>query len=434
MIALENFTRQIPALRPEVAQKFVAARQAQKTWARRPVRERASLIGSLRSTIARHAPALAEVTAELCRRTPAEKLVSEVVPLADGCRFLEKNAARILRPRRHGVRGRPLWLLGARLAIERKPWGVVLIVGPGNYPLFLPAIQALQALVAGNAVLLKPAEQSSAPLRFFREEIFRAAGLDPNLMLLLPESPEAAREAANCGVDKVVFTGSSANGRDFLAHLAPRNIPAIMELSGQDPVYVRGDADLDLVVRTIAFARDLNGGETCMLPHIIYVDATLVRELHARFAARGLSTSEIVAVANDQDALLLMGDAEAGLGATIFSRDENTAAKLAADLATGFVTINDIIVPTADPRFPFGGVRSSGFGVTRGREGLLEMTYPHSVSVRRAKIRPHLMKSHPADADLFAGYLGLAHGRGFKQRISGLCRLFSAAMARRKKR
>ena len=64
------------------------------------------------------------------------------------------------------------------------------------------------------------------------------------------------------------------------------------------------------------------------------------------------------------------------LGASIFSRDIAKARALAARIKTGFVLINDLIVPTADPRMPFGGVKASGFGTTRGEEGLLEMTLP----------------------------------------------------------
>ncbi len=87
----------------------------------------------------------------------AEKLVSEVLPLADACRWLEKNAARVLASRRCGKSQRPFWLKGVSFEVQRMPFGVVLVIGPGNYPLFLPAVHALHALAAGNAVLLKPA-------------------------------------------------------------------------------------------------------------------------------------------------------------------------------------------------------------------------------------------------------------------------------------
>jgi hypothetical protein len=73
--------------------------------------------------------------------------------------------------------------------------------------------------------------------------------------------------------------------------------------------------------------------------------------------------------------------------------------------------INDLIVPTADPRMPFGGVKASGFGSTRGDEGLLEMTFPHVVAIRRGRIHPHFDEPATDDAALFAAFIRAAHGR-----------------------
>lgn len=83
---------------------------------------------------------------------------------------------------------------------------------------------------------------------------------------------------------------------------------------------------------------------------------------------------------------------------------------MAARLNAGSVTINDLIVLTADPRLPFGGRRQSGYGVTRGAEGLLEFTAIKSLSVRRGRSRPHYAPSHPSDGALFAAYLRTVHG------------------------
>ena len=87
-----------------------------------------------------------------------------MLPLAEACRFLEREAEAILAPRRPGRRALPLWLSRVRREIRREPLGVVLIIGPGNYPLLLPGVQLIQALAAGNAVLLKPASAALRPL------------------------------------------------------------------------------------------------------------------------------------------------------------------------------------------------------------------------------------------------------------------------------
>jgi hypothetical protein len=95
------------------------------------------------------------------------------------------------------------------------------------------------------------------------------------------------------------------------------------------------------------------------------------------------------------------------------------------------VTINDLIVPTADPRMPFGGVKASGFGSTRGEEGLLEMTFPHVVAIRRGSARPHFDEPAPGDARLFSAFIRAAHGRS---RLAGIREFLRAIFSRIKAR
>ena len=349
------------------------------------------------------------MAAAVSDRSLAEKLVSEVLPLVSACRWMERNAARVLAPRRCGRAGRPLWLLGVLFDVQRQPFGKVLVIGPGNYPLFLPAVHALHALAAGNSVLLKPARHTRQVALEFARLAFEA-GLDAALLTILPESVEAAHRALASGVDKVVFTGSSENGRDLLAALAPSNTPAVMELSGEDAVIVCADADLDLVVRALRFGIRLNDGATCIAPRLIIAADPVADELIERLAAALIPPMPLERARDEQAVIDRVHAAEFALGASIFSRDEHRARALAARLKTGFVLINDLIVPTADPRMPFGGVKASGFGTTRGDEGLLEMTFPHVVAVRRGRRYPHFEAPLPGDAQLFSAYIRAAHG------------------------
>ncbi len=244
---------------------MTAARQAQARWARSPLAQRIGLVRKLRGLIAENAGQLAEASASARFRPMLESLTAEVLPLAEACRFLEREAGKLLKPLRLGKRGLPLWLAGVCSEIQREPFGVVLIIGPGNYPLLLPGVQLIQALVAGNAVWLKPGVGGTDAARALCDLIARA-GFDPQLVALLPESPEAAREAIAARPDKVLFTGSAATGEKILAQLAPHLIPATMELSGCDAVILRADADLDLAVKALVFGLRLNNGATCMSP------------------------------------------------------------------------------------------------------------------------------------------------------------------------
>jgi hypothetical protein len=109
-----------------------------------------------------------------------------------------------------------------------------------------------------------------------------------------------------------------------------------------------------------------------------------------------------------------------------------TAHALAARINAGCVVINDLIVPTADPRVPFGGRHESGFGVTRGAEGLLELTVPKAVMTRTGRRRPHYEELSDSDAELFRHYLTAAHGARWSDRLKALGGFFHSAWQRKK--
>lgn len=475
------------------------ARAAQVRWARVPIGERLRRVRALRARIAATGLALAGSSASARNRPVREALTAEVFPLADACRFLERNAQRILAPQKFGWRGRPLWLPGVRSRIDREPLGVVLIIGPGNYPLFLPGVQAIQALVAGNAVVLKPGVGGTAAARaLFR--LMEESGFEPDLMTLLPEDLGAARAALSALPDKVIFTGSAATGQQIMAHLAPQLTPSTMELSGCDAVIVRADADLELVVSALVFGLTLNQGATCLAPRRVLVHRSLATELEGRLAA-ALSTTDqqrldceertganatvrrwveeaiaqgahflaggmepggglrlpivlagvtgaarlvredvfrpvlsLVTVGSDEEAVASVNGSPYALGASIFSRDDAAAQRLASGLRVGVVTINDLIVPTADARLPFGGRGRSGFGTTRGAEGLLDLTVPRVVTATRCRRRMAWEPAQAGDEAFFAAYLQLAHGLGLGRWRAALPALIKAVQARWKNR
>ena len=266
-----------------VARAMTFARSAQVRWARTPMVRRLELIRELRRLIAENAASLSEASASARQRPAVESLLAEVLPVAEGCRFLERKAEKILAPRRLGRRGLPLWLMGVDSEIHRDPLGVVLIIGPGNYPLLLPGLQVIQTLVAGNAVLLKPGVGGTVAAQALCELIVRA-GFDPQLVTLLPETSAAARIAIEARPDKVIFTGSAATGEIILGQLASELIPATMELSGCDAVIICDDADMNLVVKALTFGLKINDGATCMAPKRVFISASRVTELEGRLA------------------------------------------------------------------------------------------------------------------------------------------------------
>ncbi len=426
----------------EAEAAMAAIRSAQPDWANRPVDERLAVIRRLRRLLARECRAWAN-TVVRPNMSEADVLVAEVVPSLSACRFLEAQAARILKPRRP-VGRRPVWLTGTRLVVRRVPFGGVLILSPRNYPLLLPTIQALQALVAGNGVMVKPAPGLGGPMLFLGDAL-RRAGLPTGLFATLSDTHATGSAALCVGADKVVLTGGGETGRRVLAQLAETLTPATMELSGNDALLLLPGAPIEVVARAIVYGLSLNGGETCIAPRRIIAagdtgPAVLARleallpglppahvapaealRLQAAFAAAqqaggriigdpaGLGqaamrplvmlaaeagqqlpplfgpAASLIMVADTEAAVAAANDDPHALGASVFG-PARAARAAARRLRAGCVTVNDVIVSTADPRLPFGGAGASGFGVTRGAEGLLEMTRPQALVSRNRAI------------------------------------------------
>lgn len=460
-----------------------AARQSQPAWAALPLAERLRVVRRVRHAIAAHASDLARAVQRDETRQAAETLAAEVIPLADACKFLERQAPTLLAPRRLGRRGRPTWLFGSAAEIRREPLGVVLILAPANYPLLIPGVQILQSLVAGNAVIVKPAAGGGAALHGLADLLHRS-GLPDGVLSVLDDSLESAKAAVRSDVDKVLLTGSADTGRQILGDLAPRLVPATMELSGNDAVFVLPGADIGLTVDALAYGLRFNGGATCIAPRRVFVvgqpeepltdalaDALsalppapvpagvmdrltpLLDEAEAagcRFVParpeRGARTMaplavvgagpelgllredifapvlSVVAAPDEAAALAAAAMCPYALGTSIFG-PEDAAHRLAGRVNAGSVTINDLIVPTADPRLPFGGRGTSGYGVTRGGEGLLELTNVKTVGTRHGRFRPHYEPPQADDESLFTAYIEAAHGVGWRPRLAALRRV-----------
>jgi acyl-CoA reductase-like NAD-dependent aldehyde dehydrogenase len=113
------------------------------------------------------------------------------------------------------------------------------------------------------------------------------------------------------------------------------------------------------------------------------------------------------------------------LTASVFGPEAHARA-LARRLRVGNVLINDVVIPTADPRIPFGGRGRSGFGVTRGTEGLLAMTMPRTIQTQRSRSRRPYEPTGGGHVELFAGLAEALHGAGIQRRWAGLKRVLRA--------
>ncbi len=420
-------------------------------------------------------------------RNPADTLIAEVLPLAEAVRFLEREASSLLAPKHLGRHNRPYWLGGLQTRIDRVPFGVVLIIAPSNYPLFLPGVQTIQALAAGNAVLWKPAAGCSLVAKSLAR-LLTQAGLPDGLLHILEETPKAGIEAMRAGVDKVFVTGHADTGRSVMQELSITRTPSVMELSGCDAVFLLPGADLHRAAHALAFGLRLNGSATCMAPRRIFASPSDIQKTialmlpmlssippvpvaaHIRAILDGLlqeATRLGATIASDgrsadsdrlsptlvtsvpADAALLRTDIFApvlsfcpvenqeealnanavcpyALTAAIFGPPD-AARILAAELRVGTVLINDLIVSTADPRISFGGRGASGFGVTRGHEGLLEMTAVKTTLHQKSRsLRPYAATGTRHEP-FFASYIQAVHSGTLAKRFRAFRQLLSAA-------
>ena len=253
-----------------VGEQIERIRSAQPAWERLPVRERLRPVRALRHLLADRYGALCEAVRRDLGKSPEETLGGELLPLADACLFLEREAAHLLRPRRVPTAQRPLWLWGQSDTVHRRPRGVVGVIGTWNYPLFLNGVQIVQALTAGNGVLWKPSEVAPAAAAALHS-LFARAGFPDGLLQTMEATREGGQALTEAAVDHVVFTGSAAVGRRIAARLGERLISSTLELSGCDPMFVLDDADLPMAARAAWFGATLNRGQTCIAVRRVFV-------------------------------------------------------------------------------------------------------------------------------------------------------------------
>jgi acyl-CoA reductase-like NAD-dependent aldehyde dehydrogenase len=241
----------------------IAPIEARLAWAaafeRRIVEREAELVERVREDIA---------------KAPWETVTQDVMPLVASLRWHRRHAPAILATRAIG--GAPWWMLGQRHRGLRLPVGEVLVIATWNYPLQLLGIQLAQSVVAGNRTTVKPSERaptSQALLVGLATEALADAGIDRSAIVLEDATREAGRRLlAERTFDHVVFTGSTAVGREIAAQCARTLTPTTLELSGRDSALVMGDADAALAARSIWHAATMNAGQTCMAPRRALVD------------------------------------------------------------------------------------------------------------------------------------------------------------------
>jgi coniferyl-aldehyde dehydrogenase len=319
----------------------------------------------------------------------------------------------------------------ARAWVLPQALGVVGIIVPWNYPVFLSMAPLAGALAAGNRVMLKPSEytpETSALLARIISETF-----SPDLVAVTLGDSTVGRAFAQLPFNHLLFTGATSVGRDVMRAAAEHLTPVTLELGGKSPALVAPDANLARAAADIVYGKLLNSGQTCIAPDYVLVPGASLRRFvealrkaveryypdaqytsiingkqHQRLlgyleeaAARGVETITLNATRglaptifiNPPDDLKVMREEifgpilplktydsidqaityvnqhERPLALYLFTRSQSTIDSVLTRTISGGVCINDTLLHIAAEDLPFGGVGASGMGHYHGQEG-----------------------------------------------------------------
>jgi acyl-CoA reductase-like NAD-dependent aldehyde dehydrogenase len=279
-IVVENpATGQVIRTVPIVAAEDVAAmvgraRAAQPGWAALGYEGRGKILRRAQKWVTDNAARLADTIVSETGKTHEDAQLAEIAYAANAFGFWAKHAPEYLADEK--VRSSNLFVAGRKLVVRYEAVGVVGIIGPWNYPLSNSVGDAIPALAAGNAVVLKPSEVT--PLTsLLMADAMRECGLPEDVFQVATGYGETAQALID-EVDMVMFTGSTATGKKVMARAAETLTPVSLELGGKDPMIVLSDADVERAANAAVFYSMQNGGQTCISIERVYVEAPVYDE------------------------------------------------------------------------------------------------------------------------------------------------------------
>ncbi|MBZ5754117.1 coniferyl aldehyde dehydrogenase [Pseudomonas sp. S5(2021)] len=229
--------------------------------------QRLQWLEALHEVIASHQQALVEaISADFGNRSADETLLAEVMPSLHGIRHAKRHLARWMKPSRRRV-GLAFQPASARVVYQ--PLGVVGIIVPWNYPLYLAIGPLVGALAAGNRVMLKMSESAPATGRLLRDLLGQVFA-EHEVAVVLGDV-ETGKQFTRLPFDHLLFTGSTEVGRQVMQSAAANLTPVTLELGGKSPAIVAADVPLEQAAERIAFGKTLNAGQTCVAPDYVLV-------------------------------------------------------------------------------------------------------------------------------------------------------------------
>lgn len=262
-----------------VESQVSVARAAFASGRTRPLSWRREQLEALERMLTECAPQIRDALWADLRKNEVEAQLTEIVAVTGEVSLALKNLGKWTAARK--VRA-PALIGPSRASIHREPLGTVLIIGPWNYPINLILSPLVGALSAGNAVVLKPSEVSSACSRVIAEQVPRY--LDAEAIQVVEGGVDETTRLLECDFDHIFYTGNGKVGSIVMTAAAKNLTPVTLELGGKSPVWVDDSARLEAAARSIAWGKFSNCGQTCVAPDYVLTTPDLVEPLAKEIA------------------------------------------------------------------------------------------------------------------------------------------------------
>lgn len=351
----------------DVAAAVKAARGAGMAWRARHPKQRAAVVLRFHDLLVERQDQVIDLI-QLEVGKSRFSAWQEILQVANIARHYARTAEGYLAD--HSVRGAVPGLTKVREV--RVPKGVVGIISPWNYPLYLGVGDVIPALLAGNTVVSKADSQSPLTLLWARE-LMTEAGLPVDAWSVVVGAGSVVGTALIDEVDYVCFTGSTATGRRVAAQAAGRLIGSSLELGGKNPLIVRADADLDRAVAGTIAAAFGNSGQMC-----IHIERVIVhRAVYAEFRDRLVAATQALRIGQSFDYDMDMGTLVSAAQLAAVRRHVEDAVEQGATVLAGGRARPDI--------GPFAHEPTILEGVTPAMQVCAEETFGPVISLYRAK-------------------------------------------------
>jgi acyl-CoA reductase-like NAD-dependent aldehyde dehydrogenase len=264
--------RTLPVTTPDDVRAMAdRARAAQPAWEALGFEGRGRVLRRMQRWVVDNSERVVQSLVDETGKTYEDAAVVELAYGAGALGFWAKHAPDYLADEK--VRTSNPFVLGRKLVVRYRPVGVVGVIGPWNYPLTNSFGDAIPALAAGNAVLLKPSEVTPLTSLLLADGL-RECGMPEHVLQIAvggPDTGTAVIDEANF----VMFTGSTATGKKVMARAAETLTPVALELGGKDPMIVLADADIERAANAATYYSMQNGGQTCVSIERVYVEAPI---------------------------------------------------------------------------------------------------------------------------------------------------------------